>query len=526
VSLFGDALTGYLEQRNLSGVIDDAPPDDPAAWLKRYFPNYFVYDFSPEQEEFWDHVWNIGRGVRPRPYVIIWPRGWAKSTSLEAAVAVLGARHKRRYILYVSGTQDQADDHVQNIGDMLGTPEFARSYPGSSERDVDKFGTYKGWRRNRLRTAGGWTVDAIGLDTAARGKKLDEDRPDLIIFDDLDDTEDTERVTEKKMRAITRKLLPAGAEDLAVLAGQNLVHPDSIFTRMSDGRAKFLADRIVSGPIPAIEDLVYDENEYARTGNLVIEAGRPTWIGMNMERCKSIIRDEGGESFMIERQHAIDLLFGPIYRKEFWQYPDRKYHMDQPIPSPYDDLTVDEVIGRYLFWDTAYRDEDAASDTAVAGFELLSSWRVRLCYLWSGRVEFPALLQTVIDTAEDQNQDGGLSGVVIEDKASGISALQTLYLAAPAWLSDVIDSFQPGGRGKDERDRQAALYARAGGVLLPHPDPRIPELGHFFEEELTARRPAKRDRRDAFTMGVLYLERWLAEWHRSEMMRLHGMTIQ
>jgi hypothetical protein len=49
------------------------------------------------------------------------------------------------------------------------------------ERELNKYGSSKGWRRNQIRTSDGFKVDAIGLDTAARGFKIDEDRPDFIV---------------------------------------------------------------------------------------------------------------------------------------------------------------------------------------------------------------------------------------------------------------------------------------------------------------------------------------------------------
>lgn len=498
-------------------------------WVPEMFPGYIsdddgrVLPFADHQQKMWDHVWTIEPGERPPPFVGIWGRGLGKSTTAEMACVALGARKKKRYVLYVSGTQEQADDHVANIGDMLASPSIERYYPELAQRDINKFGSSKGWRRNRLRTAASFTVDAIGLDVArTRGAKLEDARPDLIILDDVDDGEDSEDLTNKKVRALTRKLLPAGSADLAVIAIQNLVHEASIFSQLADGTAKFLNDRIVSGPIPAIHDLDYDEEVFRKTGRLLIRSGRPAWAGLSLDRAQRIALDEGGEAFLVERQHLTYLLGGLIYKKEYWDGDDRRYHYGLPM---YDLRSgwADEVWGRYLFADTNYKDKDSTSDTAFTGFELMSSLRVRLCYLWSGKLEFPYLLKNLEEVAIELNYDGGLSGIVIEDKASGISAVQTLYMAADDWMAEIIDSFEPGNRSKDERDKQAAQYAQAGGVLLPYPDVRFPELQDFIDEELNKARPQKRDRRDAFTMGILYLENYLAEWHRAEIRRLSGM---
>ena len=503
-------------------------------WLPAMFPNYITdkatgkqLPWAEHQRRYWDHVWHtIQPGVRPQPYVAIWGRGLTKSTSAEMTAVAEGARRVKKYCLYVCGAQEQADDHVSNVGDMLGTDGIETYYPELSSRDVSKYGASRGWRRNRLRTAAGYTIDAMGLDTArSRGAKLDEYRPDIIIFDDLDDQEDKEAAVLKKVRAITRKILPAGADDLAVIFIQNLVHEGSIARQLEDGTATWLADRIVDGPIDVVVDLDYDKREYQKTGRVTIRGGKPAWAGIPLARAQKMARDEGGEAFLVERCNRLEVLGGLIYKEAHWADPARRYHIGQPIPHPYlQDGTEDQVIGRGLFFDTAYTDEDSSSDTAVVALELLSTYRLRLSYLDKAKVEFPALLRYVTDEAEYHNQDGALSWVVVENKGSGISALQTLYLAADPELADILDGFDPGNKSKDQRDKLAATYTQAGGVLLPWPSPEVPMLGSFMTEQLFKASPNPRDVRDAFTMGILYLEKWVAEWHKGELQRLVGLA--
>ncbi len=219
---------------------------DPFLWICTLYPEYLTAPFADYHVDLWQWIWSIRRGIRPAPYVAVLPRGHAKSTSAEMAITALGARDRRSYGLLVSATQDQADDHVGNVAGMLESAGIEAFYPELASRMVGKYGNSKGWRRNRLRCSNGFTLDAVGLDVAARGIKLDQNRPDFFVLDDLDGENDSALTTDKKIRALTRKLLPAGASDTAVLAIQNLVHPDSIFSRFVDGRADFLADRVVS----------------------------------------------------------------------------------------------------------------------------------------------------------------------------------------------------------------------------------------------------------------------------------------
>lgn len=235
-----------------------------------------------------------------RPFVAIWPRGGAKSTSAELAVVAMAARGRRRYCLYVSRTQEQADDHVANVGQAFTTPGFVAAYPVVGARGVNKYGVSRGWRRNRLHTNSGFVIDALGLDTAARGAKVDEQRPDLIILDDIDKPEDTVATTDKLVGLITKAILPAGANDVAILAIQNLVHSDGVFARLANPDPPFLRHRTLSGPVRAVRDALLD-------GQSLI-SGIPTWPGgQSLETCQRQIDEWGLDAWLAEAQHEVGL---------------------------------------------------------------------------------------------------------------------------------------------------------------------------------------------------------------------------
>lgn len=287
-------------------------------WLLSRCRKYFcdkqgrLIPFAAHHKELWEWVWSIRPGQRKEPFVAIWSRHGGKSTNAELAVIAVADRKVRRYGLYISATQERADDHVQNIAAQLETPEIAARSPELAQRMVGKYGSSKGWRRNRLRTQSGFTVDALGLDSASRGAKVDEDRPDFIVLDDIDREHDSLLQTEKKIRTLTRSILPSGAHDVAVLAVQNLIHEHSIFTRFTDGRADFLVDRHVSGPHKAIEDFTYETKVVEGKTQTQITSGRPTWEGLDIKRCQGIIDNIGINSFLVELQHERSKVEGTL----------------------------------------------------------------------------------------------------------------------------------------------------------------------------------------------------------------------
>lgn len=117
-------------------------------------------------------------------------------------------------------------------------------------------------------------------------------------------------------------------------------------------------------------------------------------------------------------------------------------------------------------------------------------------------------------TARAFNEDHKLRAVIIEDKASGISAHQTLMASSEQWLSSILVAFQPSG-DKDQRANQGAVWCRNGCVLIPHPSPEAPWLHDFETELFSFPGSAFKDQVDAFSQLIIYIENLLAEGWRA-----------
>lgn len=399
---------------------------DPHAWLRTLYSDYLsskqtgeLVPFAPHQDEMLRWVWAIEPGQRPSPFCGVWPRGHGKSTIAELACVMLGARKRRRYGLYVCETQPQADEHVANIGAMLESRRLELYYPELGQRRVGKYGSARGWSHNRLRTAAGFTVDAVGLDAAARGIKLDEDRPDFMVLDDIDGELDGSTVAERKIKVLTRKLLPAGSSDLAVLAVQNMVHRDSLFARMVDGRADWLTDRIVSGPIPALEGFAWQQDD---SGRVQITAGTPTWDGMGVAACQDIINTEGLTAFMAERQHDVEAPPGGMFDHLQFQHIRRG-----ELPG----------FVRIVVWvDPAVTSSDSSDSHGIQADGLGVDGKVYRLFSWEGRT-----------TPQDVIKRGLLKAVELQAEALGVETDQGggtwLSVCREAWRELVAEQYIP-----------------------------------------------------------------------------------
>lgn len=266
-------------------------------WLNRHFSHIITAPLSSAHRTIWEWAEELKPGARPLAQFVILARGAGKSTTVELATARVGAKLTRRYVLYVSETQDQADKHVAAIASFLEKLGI--------ERSLTRYGHSKGWKRNQLRAANGFNVEALGLDTAARGIKLDEFRPDLIVLDDIDNQNDTPRATEKKIRTLTTAILPAGSSDCAILGVQNLILDGGVFSRIADGSADFLRRRAPVVMQPAIEDLEYEAYSDGDKTLYRITGGKPTWEGQSIAVCEDQINDWGLMAFLREAQHQV-----------------------------------------------------------------------------------------------------------------------------------------------------------------------------------------------------------------------------
>lgn len=309
-------------------------PENWSDWLITLFPHLFDKPFSDRHTEFWQWLTSLEHNVKPSAFFAIWPRKGGKSTNAEAGAVYAGAEEKRKFCLYVRGIQDKANESVQNIASMLETDSMAAYYPQMSERKLGKYGNSKGWRVDTLRCANGFNVVALGFDAAVRGIKIEEFRPDLIILDDIDALDDTLETTNKKIDTLTKSILPAGSDNVAVIGIQNLIKWNGIFHQIAQDKARFLLDRIVSGPFPAIENLQYETRS---DGTFHIKSGTPTWEGQNVEICQTQMNDWGEDAFLHEAQHLVYKRTGRIYHA----------FSDENIGPDSRDLDYSQVAGYY-----------------------------------------------------------------------------------------------------------------------------------------------------------------------------------
>jgi predicted phage terminase large subunit-like protein len=111
---------------------------------------------------------------------VLGPRGGAKSTLATLAYPLRAALEAREpYIWIVSDTKHQAHAHLENLkAELIDNPLLARHYPHAAGRGPI-------WRAGAIVLRNGVTLEAFGAGQRLRGRRARQNRPTLIICDDL-----------------------------------------------------------------------------------------------------------------------------------------------------------------------------------------------------------------------------------------------------------------------------------------------------------------------------------------------------
>lgn len=148
-------------------------------WGRRYLPDHFKRPPSKLHLYLSRRLGSMHRRRGTRLNVLA-PRGSAKSTLVTLAYVLRAALcETERYIWILSDTKPQAIAHLENIRleleeNLLLRAEFpAEVVPPSP------------WRANRLVLGNGAAIEAFGTGQRIRGKRRRDERPTLIVCDDL-----------------------------------------------------------------------------------------------------------------------------------------------------------------------------------------------------------------------------------------------------------------------------------------------------------------------------------------------------
>lgn len=160
------------------------------------------------------------------------PRGHAKSTAITEAYGLAAMLFRvRDYAVIISNTFDQAVEFLRDITTELTDNDALREDFGvkrlvkGSEDDIIV----------EMRDGHRFRMVARGSEQKIRGRKWNKKRPNLILFDDLEDDEQvvTKERREKFQRWFMNAVLPAGSRDCLFRGAATILHFDSLAENLS-----------------------------------------------------------------------------------------------------------------------------------------------------------------------------------------------------------------------------------------------------------------------------------------------------
>ena len=188
---------------------------------------------------------------------------------------------------------------------------------------------------------------------------------------------------------------------------------------------------------------------HRRVGDLLDPVREPLDV---LQRLK---REMGSHDFAAQYQQAPVAMEGGMIKTSWF--------------AIYDDIP-DE--GETIFSiDTAYK-TGVRNDWSVITIWRVNSGRYYLINIWRRRVEFPQLLQCVLDLARSVRPDT----ILIEDKGSGTGLIQSLQAEGQGFP---VVAYDPGQYDKETRVHVQSAKVESGLVLLP---PAAPWLDDFLNE--------------------------------------------
>ncbi|GGB82928.1 hypothetical protein GCM10007424_23690 [Flavobacterium suaedae] len=180
----------------------------PEKWFKYYFPNYY----TAEPELF--HIKATKRVLNNPEYYEVrsWSRELSKSVRTMMEVLYLGLTGKKRNVLMVSATRDDAARLLEPYRLTL----------ENNQRIINDYGIQENlgsWEEGEFKTRSGLAFRALGARQSPRGTRNEAIRPDVILIDDIDTDKECRNpeITKAKIEWIEQALIPTRSISVPLL---------------------------------------------------------------------------------------------------------------------------------------------------------------------------------------------------------------------------------------------------------------------------------------------------------------------
>ena len=433
-------------------------------FFNTYFPHYVEFKTADFQKE----IFYLTQDENERFVVIVAFRGSAKSTimTLSYPVWAMVGNLSKKFIILISQTQQQARLILSNIKREFETNELLISDFGPFGQDDDE------WRANSLVISRYDTrITAISSGESIRGLRHLENRPDLIICDDVEDLNSV-KTREGRVKAhnwLTGDVIPAGDKKTKYIIIGNLLHEDSLMMRLKNQ----INQKKLKG--------IYKEYPLIQGENILWPGKYPDMKSIEEQKLKIASESSWSREFLLTIISDEDRIVHPEWVKYYDELP-----------------RDDEFIQTLTGIDLAISEKDTADYTAMVSANVYDYSEERKIYILPNpinkRLSFPDAIE------EAKNLSRALGGgtptkLLIEEVAYQSSFTQQLEQSE-------IPAEGVKLKGSDKRARLSLTthMIRTGKILFPRKGAeRLMEqlIGFGIEKH--------NDLADAFSILIVYL---------------------
>lgn len=213
-----------LEKHSLIQLHNYQRKNDIAYFANYYFPHYLKKKSSELHYYLYETFEKLKGGAR---ISIAAPRGNAKSSISTTIVPLFMAlNEKKKFIVLLSDSSTQANSFLASIREELENNERLRADYGDQVGDV--------WKFDDIVLSNGVKIQSLGAKKKVRGLRHKDQRPDLIIGDDLENDENVSNPDQRRkisdwwFKAVSK----AGDETTDLIIVGTILHYDSLLATL------------------------------------------------------------------------------------------------------------------------------------------------------------------------------------------------------------------------------------------------------------------------------------------------------
>lgn len=407
-----------------------------------YLARYVKYPTAPFHNEMFDLTEREELGN----FFIVAFRGSGKSTIITTSYpiwAILG-RPQKKFVLILCQTQSQAKQHMMNLRSELENNSVLKNDLGPFKEIADEWGA-----SSLVFTNSSARISVASSEQSIRGIRHNQNRPDLIICDDVEDISSTKTKEgrSKTYQWLTSEVIPTGDRNTRLVIVGNLLHEDSLLMRI---REDVENNRM---------DGVFKEYPLVRGKEILWSGKYPTLEDVELEKRKA------SNEFAWQREYLLKIV------------PNEDQAIHRSWIQFYDELPSKEVRDRHGYRrymgirigvDLAISQRESADYTAMVlgwvfddGDNGCKIFILPKCI--NRRLTFPETVDTCKTLYKSYYSDDTIPEIVIEDVAYQKSLAQQLKNEGLYNIKTV----RPGNQDKRTRLALTANLIKTGRILFP-----------------------------------------------------------